>query len=616
MQGIRIWQRGQLLLYLCDITDTTMKSFFKSFLASFTAMIIFGAICFSVISGAISDLGNLLNFEKKPVVMPSEAVLTIDMSQIVLHEQTQEASVMEMISGNSFPQPMGTLDLVAAINAASFDNAVKYILLKPDAVTGGPAQIEEIRTALAKFRENGKAVVSYIENPTNGGYYLASVSDKIYMTSHDGGLNMFHGMSSQMIFLKDALDRLGINVQLIRHGKYKSAGETFVRNSSSRENMEQNQEMIGSMWKSWCSKIAVSRDLTTDEINTMLNNLELNNPVDFLEKGLVDELMTLDQLQEKLAMLFMADSYDDVKHISIQDYAQLNIAGNPEGKEKIAVIYAEGNIVDGDGTKEIAADRFVRIIQEIRKDDAVKAVVLRVNSPGGSVLAAEKIKAQLDSLGKKVPVIASFGDYAASGGYWISANCNFIYANETTLTGSIGVFSLIPDFKKTLNEKLHVNVTSVNSNSHADMYNMLRPLSASETEHMQISVEHIYDRFLNIVAEGRRMNIEDVDAIAQGRVWTGAQASELGLVDAIGTIEDALIHAAMLTGNTDGFDNLQVVEYPKPLTTMDILTSLITGEKIVQIAEPLKNIYEAFCSWNESQSGKVYARLPYAIEIK
>ena len=594
----------------------TMKGFFKAFLASLTAMLIFGVICFFLIIAAINGLGDLLDFGKKPIVMPSEAVLTIDMSQITLHEQTQEASIMEMISGNGFPQPMGTLDIVAAINAASFDKAVKYILLKPDAVTGGHAQIEEVRNALAKFRENGKAVISYIENPTNGGYYLASVSDKIYMTPHEGGLNTFNGLSSQMIFLKDALDRLGINIQLIRHGKYKSAGETFVKNSASKENMEQNQQMIASMWESWCNKIAASRDLDPADINRMLDNLELSQPSKFLEMGLVDELMTLDQLQEKMALLYMTDSYDKVKHINLQDYAQLNVAGNPGGKDKIAVIYAEGNIVDGEGTEDVAADRFVRIIQDIRKDDAVKAVVLRVNSPGGSVLAAEKIKAQIDSLGKKVPVIASYGDYAASGGYWISANCNYIYANETTLTGSIGVFSLIPDFKKTLNEKLHVNVTSVNSNSHSDMYYMLRPLSASEIKHMQNSVETIYSRFLNIVAEGRKMDIDAVDAIAQGRVWTGAQAAEIGLVDAIGTVEDALIHAAMLTGNTDGFDNIQVVEYPKPITTMDILNSLLTGEELIQIEEPLKSIYDAFCSWNESQSGKVYARLPYAIEIK
>lgn len=425
---------------------------------------------------------------------------------------------------------------------------------------------------------------------------------------------MFNGLSSQMIFLKDALDHLGINVQLIRHGKYKSAGEMFVRNSSSRENMQQNEEMIASMWESWKEAIAQSRDMNPADIDRILNNLELNLPTDFLEKGLVDELMTIDQLQEKMAVLYMADSYQDVKSISLQEYSLLNGAGNTLGSKKIAVIYAEGNIVDGNAKEEVAGDRFVKILQKVRKDDDVKAVVLRVNSPGGSVLASEKIKAQIDSL--KVPVIASFGDYAASGGYWISANCDYIFANATTLTGSIGVFSMIPDFQKTVNDKLHVNITAINSNKHADMYSMMRPLDNKEIELMQSSVEHIYDRFTHIVAEGRCMDVSDVDAIAQGRVWTGAQALELGLVDAIGTLDEAILYTAMMIDGENGLNDIQVVEYPKPLTAVEMLASMLTGEEMMEVKEPLKSIHTAFKNWNEAQSGKIYARLPYAIDIK
>jgi protease-4 len=591
-----------------------MKDFFKMLGASMISMVIFGAVTAFVIIMAFSSLASLFTFGNQLPAMPSKAVLIIDMSKISLQEQTTETPLIDLIQGADAAQPLGVLDAVAAINAATFDPAVQFILLKPDGVTGGPAQIEEIRNALKNFRDQGKAVISYIENPTNGGYYLASVSDKIYMTPHDGGMNMFNGLSSQMIFLKDALDCLGIHVQLIRHGKYKSAGEMFVRNASSKENMQQNEEMIDSMWDSWCADMAQARDLSKEDINRMLDNLELTFPDDFLEKGLVDELLTQDQLEDKMAMLYMADSYSDVQSISIEDYAQLNTAGNPEGQQKIAVIYAEGNIVDGDADEDVAGDRFVKIIQKVRNDKAVKAVVLRVNSPGGSVLASEKIKAQIDSL--KVPVIASYGDYAASGGYWISAGCDYIYANKTTLTGSIGVFSMVPDFKKTLNDKLHVNVTSVNSNKHSDMYYMLRPLDKKETEQMQATVERIYDRFLNIVAEGRGMTVSAVDSIAQGRVWTGAQALELGLIDEIGTIDDAIIHAALLVDSENCLDNIQIVEYPKPVTTMDMLTAMILGEDINEIAEPLKSVFAAFKSWNESQSGKLYARLPYAIEIK
>lgn len=592
-----------------------MKDFLKMLLASFLGMVVYSALCVLILILCVAGLASLFNADTTPE-MPSKAVLTIDMSEITLTEQTQEMPMMEMLQGIEPMQPMGMLDAIAAINAASFDSAVKYIFLKPDAVTGGIAQIEEFRKALENFRSQGKAVVSYIENPTNGGYYLASVSDKIYMTCYDGGMNTFAGLSTQMIFLKDALDRLGINVQLIRHGKYKSAGEMFVRNASSKENMEQNEEMVESMWDSWSKDIAQSRNLSQEDLDGMLDNLELTLPEDFLEKGMVDELLTLDQLEDKLAMLFMVDDYKDVQSISLQDYAQLNTAGSPTGSKKIAVIYAEGNIVDGDALEEVAGDRFAKIIKSVREDDDIKAVVLRVNSPGGSVLASEKIKAQLDSLGKRVPVIASYGDYAASGGYWISAGCDYIYANETTLTGSIGVFSMIPDFKKTINDKIHINITPVNSNRHSDMYSLLRPLDKAEIAHMQTSVEEIYDRFTQIVAEGRDMSVSAVDSVGQGRVWTGAQALELGLVDAIGSIDDALIHAALLVDEEGGLDDIQVVEYPKPVTTMDMLTSLLTGEELTQIPEPLKSIYSAFSKWNDSQSGKVYARLPYAIEIK
>lgn len=591
-----------------------MKDFLKMLGASLTALTIYGFICFLIMIITISGLIQIFSLEGAGPVMPSKAVLTIDMSKITLTEQTQEADMSLMMQGMEAPQPLGMLDAVAAINAASFDPAVKYIFLKPDGVTGGMAQVEELRNALADFRLQGKAVVSFIENPTNQGYYLASVSDKIYMTAYDGGMNMFNGLSSQMIFLKDALDRLGINVQLIRHGKYKSAGETFVRNSSSKENMQQNVEMIGSIWDSWSTAIAQSRGLEKEDIDRMLNDLELVFPQDFLEKGLVDELLTQDQLEEKLAMLYMTDSYNNVKSISIEDYAQLNSAGNPMGNKKIAIIYAEGEIMDGNAAEGVAGDRFARIINKVRNDKDVKAVVLRVNSPGGSVLASEKIKAQIDSI--KVPVIASYGDYAASGGYWISAGCDFIYANASTLTGSIGVFSMVPDLHNTIKDKLHVNITPVNSNPHADMYGMMRPLDSKDTAFMQASVEKIYDRFTQIVAEGRNMSVGDVDAIAQGRVWTGAQALEVGLVDAIGDLDDAVLHAAFIIDPENGMDNIQVMEYPRPLTTLEMFTSMLTGEEFMDVSEPLRGIYSAFRTWDESQSGKVYARLPYALDIR
>lgn len=597
------------------ISGHIMKDFVKMTLATVTGLLVFGFVAlFMMIAmvGAVASMG-----EKDPV-MPVEGVLKIDMSTIVLSEQTKEADPFETLAGGGAQTvtPLGIYSAIKAVNAAAYDPAVKFIYLKPDGVTGGFAQIEEFRKALENFRAGGKAVVSYTENLSNGSYYLASVSDKIFMTSHDGGMNMFNGISTQLIFLKDILDRLGINMQLIRHGKYKSAGEMYVRNSASRDNMDQNVAMVESLWDGWAEKIAASRGISVESLNSMLDNLELVLPEDFLEKGLVDELVTHEELEQRLCDIYVADKIADVKAISLQDYAKLKNKVNFKAKDKVAVIYAEGNIVDGNEKQQVAGDRFAKIISGVRSDSTVKAVVLRVNSPGGSVLASEKIKAELDLLKESKPVIASYGDYAASGGYWISAGCDKIFSNAATLTGSIGVFSLIPDLSGMMKDKLHVNVTPVNSNDHADMYNGLRPLDAKETAYMQATVERVYEQFTGIVAEGRDMTVAQVDDIAQGRVWTGSEALGIGLVDQIGTIEDAITYAALTIEGASGADDVQIVEYPKPQTTMEMLLESFGGSTSKVFAgTPLESVEDAFkgCA---SEKGKAYARLPYEIVIR
>lgn len=591
-----------------------MKEFVKMTLAVIAGLFLFGFVAmFMMIAmvGALAAVG-----ESQPV-MPREGVLQINMSTMTLSEQTQDADPFASISGSQTVTPVGIYSAIQAVNAAASDPAVKFIYMKPDGAMGGISQMEEFRSALVNFRNSGKAIVSYIENPSNASYYLASVSDKIYMTSYEGGMNMFGGLSSQMIFLKDILDRLGVNVQLIRHGKYKSAGEMYIRNSASPENLEQNTEMIESVWSSWSSAIAESRNISVEALNGMLNNLELNFPSDFLEKGLVDELLTREELQQKLCDLYSAEKFEDIKAIQLPDYAKLKSTPNIKAEKKVAVIYAEGNIVDGNEKQQVAGDRFAGIIADVRKDSTVKAVVLRVNSPGGSVLASEKIKAEIELLKKRgVPVIASYGDYAASGGYWISAGCDKIYSNATTLTGSIGVFSMIPDISGTLKDKVHINITPVNSNSHADMYGMMRPLDKAELDYMQASVENIYEKFTGLVAEGRGMTVENVDAIAQGRVWTGAEALEIGLVDEIGTIEDAIIYAAMSIEGVSSLEDVQVQAYPKPMTALESILEAFGGSESVFADTPLENVEEAFKDWNASESGKVYARIPYEISIR
>ena len=591
-----------------------MKEFVKMTLATLAGLFIFGCAAFFLFFGFIGAMASL---GEKQVVMPREAVLKIDMSTFTLSEQTVEANPMDaLLAGGQKVVPLGIYDAINAINFAATDPAVKFIYMKPDGVSGGTAQIEEFRKALKNFRNSGKAIVSYTENPGNASYYLASVSDKVFMTPHDGATNMFTGFSSQLIFLKDLLDRLGVNVQLIRHGKYKSAGEMFIRSSSSKENMEQNVEMVESLWNTWASEIAQSRGISVEQLNDLLDNLVLNFPSDWMENGLVDELLNYNQLEEKLCNLFVAERYEDVKGISLTDYASLKNTVNFKSKKKVAVIYAEGDIVDGNAKDNVAGNRFAKIIADVRKDSTVQAVVLRVNSPGGSVLASEKIKAELDMLREIKPVIASYGDYAASGGYWISANCDKIYSNASTLTGSIGVFSMIPDVGGAIKDKLHVTVTPVNSNEHSDMYNLMRPLTQKEADYMQASVERIYDKFTQIVSEGRGMPVGRVDEIAQGRVWTGADAITIGLVDEIGTIEDAIRYAALSIDGVTEMNDVQVVGYPKPQSTVEVMLETLTGESNVFAGTPFEGIAEAFSELDDHDTGKAYARMPYVITVK
>ena len=591
-----------------------MKSFIKSTLATVTGLLIFsfiGMFFLGGIIGAVAALG------KTEPAIPAEGILEIDMSTFYLGEQDKEVDAITTIkSGEQAPATLGLLKAVNAVRTAATDPGVKFIYLKADNVAGGTAHIEEFRAALQNFRESGKAIISYVETPTNAGYYLASVADKIYMSGYDGSMNMLAGVSSQLIFLKDLLDNLGINVQLIRHGKYKSAGEMYVRSSSSKENLEQNQAMVDSVWEHWAGKMAEARGISVETFNGLLNNLKLNGAEDFLKSGLADELVTREVLENKLADLYMVSKYSQVKTIPFAAYAKAKFTTDPGKKDKVAIIYADGEIIDGKSKKNVAGDHFASVIAKVRQDSTIKAVVLRVNSPGGSVVASSKIKTELDLLRESVPVIASYGNYAASGGYWISANSDVIFSDATTLTGSIGVFSMIPDVSKALKDKIHVNIARVNSNAHSDLYSMTKSLDDAEKAYMQASVEEIYNKFTSLVAAGRDMTVPEVDAIAQGRVWTGAEALAIGLVDQIGTLEDALNYAATSIEGVNCLEDVQIVEYPKPQTSLEALLELLGTEATVFAGTPFESVETAFRSWSSADAGKVYARLPYVIDIR
>ena len=591
-----------------------MKDFGKMVLA-----VVCGLIAVTIIKWVVFFLFvGSMSASSSPSI-PKEGVLDLNMSEISIVEQATELAMPAFsLSGLSMEiTPVGLRDAVKAIQAAAMDPGVKYILLRPDGANAGMADLEELRSALLEFRKSGKAVVAYTESPGNGSYYLATAADKIYMSSVKGGTYQLIGLSGQMLFVKDILDKLGVNVQLIRHGKYKSAGEMFIRSSASAENREQNQVMINTAWKNMSGAITAARDISEADFNTLVDNLSLCFPEDFLKAGLVDELMDHEALVEKLGTLAQVSNPGDLKLIPFSAYATVKKGVELPGRNNVAIIYADGDIVEGKGYEGVAGDRFVKVIDDVRKDPTVRAVVLRVNSPGGSVSASEKIREALKVLMAEKPVVASYGNYAASGGFWISAGCQKVYCNANTVTGSIGVFSMIPEFSK-VTKKFGVNVETVGSNKHSDMFSLMRPFDSKELAYMQASVEDIYESFVNLVAEGRGLEPARVDQIAQGRVWMGSDALDLSLVDETGTLEDAIAYAAGLAGFYSS-DQYRVVSFPKPLTvTEQILASLGQGTEEPSILSdtPFRSMGNAVKKISASEPTEVFARMPYDLVIR
>ena len=608
--------------------------FFKWVLAVICGLFVWGlvkAIFFIMMIGSLAS--SAASSSGSSALIPKEGVLLMDMSTLIITEQTTEGmptmslNSLSALGSGTMIAPVGVYDAVRAIHTAAADPGVKLILLKTDNIASELSNVSEVREALADFRKSGKAVVAYGEAYTSGSYYLASIADKIYTTSHHGGNNFMLGLGGRMIFLKDLLDKLGVNYQLIRHGKYKSAGEMYIRNTPSPENMEQNQVMIDSMWESIANETAQARGISVDSLNYFIDNLSINFPEDMTKHNLADEILTVEGYKEKMAVLAGKDKYKDVKFIPFKEYVTAKVKPNTASKKKIAVIYADGNIVEQEDPNNISGDRFANIIAKVRADSTIKAVVLRVNSPGGTVLAASKIKEEIDLTRAVKPVVASYGAYAASGGYWISNSCDHIFSGATTLTGSIGCFSAIPEFSKTVKDIAKVNIVPVNSHKHSDMVSLMRPFNEEETRLMQDYVDDIYTNFVNIVAEGRDMTYEAVDEIAQGRVWTGADALKIGLVDEIGTLEDAITYAASMAGDPD-VASWNVVGYPKPLTVMQQIMAQLGGkstnpEEIVEnVLEgtPMEGIAKSLLdwknTWTKGNGQLMFARLPFEIEIR
>ena len=495
-----------------------------------------------------------------------------------LSERSGSSFKFSLLGGLSMSSSLSLLSVERALEKAAEDNDIAMVFFRPDMISAGMAAREELRQSLARFAAKGKPVVCYGISFDTGSYYLGSVGDRVFM--HPGSSGTLFGPSSTQLYYKDLLDSLGVRIQLIRHGSYKSAGEPYVRSEMSEENRQQYQALLGSVWEPMVEEMASSRGIVADTLRTWITTLQLSTSRDWLEKGLVDGLKYRDEMEEYLCHLFGKADPDDLKKVSMSEYVE---SLKQNGSKKVAVLYAEGEIVrSGSG---IAGEKFAREVAKVRADSSVKAVVFRVNSPGGEVVAADMIRREIESLRKDKPVIASYGDYAASGGYLISAGTDRIFVDNATLTGSIGVFGQVISYGEALSSKLHIHPYTVGTHEHSDMGSGMRPLDEKELARYQEDIDGIYDDFVRVVSDGRGMDRDAVEAVAQGRVWSGGDALKNGLADEKGTLLDAVKYAARLAG----LEKYSIEAYPEKNDFLGEILSLAKEKdhQLVRVREIL-----------------------------
>lgn len=588
-----------------------MKDFLKYTLATITGIIIASFLFFIIMLGVLSSL---MASGNKPVSIENNSILVLKAGvPIPDRDNGNLIAGFDILNMDITPTP-GLNLILKNIKKAAKDDKIKGILIENGLQNAGWATTEEIRNALQEFRKTGKFVISYSDYVlTQECYYLSTVADKIYI--NPGSSVDFKGLSSDVMFYKDALDKLGVEVQVVRHGKFKGAVEPFMLDKLSDENKAQINDYAGSIWNHVIKNISESRGISEENLNKTADELKGYLSSSALESHLVDGLIFRDVLIDTLKSLSGIDKNKDLNLVSMSKYS--NVPGNRKSesvKTKISVIYAEGNIVMGKGNESnIGGNRYADVIRKERKDSSVKAIVLRVNSPGGNAIASDIIWRELQQAAQVKPVVVSMGNYAASGGYYISCPATKIYADPTTISGSIGVFGLIPNAEKLLEQKLGLKTEVVNTNQNSDFPSVFRPMSPYEKEVMQMSIEQVYNGFIGKVASGRNMGVENVDSIGQGRVWSGSKAIGIGLADEAGGLEDAIRGAAELAG----IDNYAVKELPQLEDPYMRLLSQLGGEVKVKIlnnelgesAALLDRVKEI-----REMSG-IQARLPYFIDI-
>lgn len=588
-----------------------MKEFLKYTLATITGIIIASFLFFIIMLGSLSAM---LASGDKPVTIEDNSILVLKAGVEIPDHGNGNAFGSFDIINMEVTQTPGLNEILRNLEKAAKDDKIKGVLIENGLMNSGWATTEEIRNALAEFRTSGKFVISYSDYVlTQECYYLSTVADKIFI--NPGVMIDFKGLSSEVMFFRDALEKLGVEVQVTRHGKFKGAVEPFILDKLSEENKAQIMAYAGSIWDHVLKNISESRNIPVDQLNIIADNLDATVAPRALDKGLVDGLIFRDVLIDTLKSLSGIDREKDLKLVSMTRYSKVPERKSASPREKISVIYAEGNIVMGDGSEtNIGGNRYAEIIRKERRDSNVKAIVLRVNSPGGSAVASDMMWRELQLAAEVKPVVVSMGNYAASGGYYISAPATKIYANPTTISGSIGVFGLLPNAGKLLEQKLGLKTEVVKTNRNSDFPSFTRPMNETEKAVMQMNIEQIYGDFIGKVAAGRDMETAAVDSIGQGRVWSGSSSVRIGLVDEIGGLKTAIEGAAELAGISDySLRELPVAEDPYLK-----LISQLSGEVKMRMLK--KELGEAVRYYNivkeVGEMSGVQARMPYFIELK
>ncbi|MGV8140045.1 MAG: signal peptide peptidase SppA [Mangrovibacterium sp.] len=537
-----------------------MKDFLKFTLATILGILIAGFIGTVLLIGTFSAM---ISMTERPVEIKDKSLLIIKLDDNIV-ERSDKNPLNEIdFFGFSGTKQLGLDDILSAINNAGTDDRIRGIYLNPTVITAGMGTIEEIRNALIEFKKSGKFIYAYGEALTQKAYYLVSVADKVVLNPR--GMVEFQGISAQRNFFKKALQKLGVEMQVIRHGKFKAAVEPFIMEEMSPENRLQTETYIRSIWNQMIAGISASRGLGVDELNSLADSVVTFRQAEVLkEKGLVDTLMYKDEVIEDLKKMTSIIEKNDLRVVDIRQYSKVPEKTDGKGlaRDKVAVIYASGDIDavgESNGSDNINSEELSKAIREARRDSVVKAIVLRINSPGGSAYGSEVIWREVKLAAEVKPVIASMGDVAASGGYYIAAAADTIMADRTTITGSIGIFAVIPNAQELLNDKLGITQDVVNTNEHADILSLTRKLTSFEQAMLQKYIEDGYDTFVGRVADGRGLSKEQVDAIGQGRVWAAENAMGNGLIDLYGGVNDAV----KLAAEKAGLDRYRTVQLPK-----------------------------------------------------